>query len=98
MPKNKTTNIGKFFVGKYDIEAQKIYDDNSLIKGKVKGNIRFDTDNLNSDKKIIAHASFKDANFKANLINNEKVEDDIKLYINDKPIEYEKIKCTVHIQ
>lgn len=92
-PKNKTTNIGKFFVGKYDIEAQKIYDDdNSLIKGKVKGNIRFDTDNLNSDKKIIAHASFKDANFKANLINNEKVDDDIKLYINDKLIEYEKNK------
>lgn len=92
-PKNKTTNIGKFFVGKYDIEAQKIYDDdNSLIKGKVKGNIRFDTDNLNSDKKVIAHASFKDANFKANLINNEKVDDDIKLYINDKPIEYEKNK------
>ncbi|MFG0934965.1 hypothetical protein ACF91D_30365, partial [Staphylococcus sp. 231237_7MaSpsaltlick] len=92
-PKNKTTNIGKFFVGKYDIEAQKIYDDdNSLIKGKVKGNIRFDTDNLNSDKKIIAHASFKDANFKANLINNEKVDDYIKLYINDKPIEYEKNK------
>ncbi|HDM6102038.1 TPA: hypothetical protein PZ277_002668 [Staphylococcus aureus] len=92
-PKNKTTNIGKFFVGKYDIEAQKIYDDdNSLIKGKVKGNIRFDTDNLNSDKKIIAHASFKDANFKANLINNEKVDDDIKLYINDKPIEYEENK------
>ncbi|WP_446677258.1 TcaA 3rd/4th domain-containing protein, partial [Staphylococcus saprophyticus] len=58
----------------------------------VKGNIRFDTDNLNSDKKIIAHASFKDANFKANLINNEKVDDDIKLYINDKPIEYEKNK------
>ncbi|PVW18290.1 hypothetical protein DDL17_15905, partial [Staphylococcus aureus] len=63
-----------------------------MIKGKVKGNIRFDTDNLNSDKKIIAHASFKDANFKANLINNEKVDDDIKLYINDKPIEYEKNK------
>lgn len=47
---------------------------------------------------MIAHASFKDANFKVNLINSEKVDDDIKLYINDKPIEYEKIKCTVHIQ
>ncbi|MFB3188408.1 hypothetical protein [Staphylococcus pseudintermedius] len=69
-----------------------------MIKGKVKVNTRFDTDNLNSDKKIIAHDSFKNANFKANLINNEKVDDDIKLYINDKPIEYEKIKCTVHIQ
>ncbi|AVS02273.1 MULTISPECIES: hypothetical protein [Staphylococcaceae] len=92
-PKNKTTNIGKFFVGKYDIEAQKIYDDdNSLIKGKVKGNIRFDTDNLNSDKKVIAHASFKDANFKVNLINSEKLNDDIKLYINDKPIEYKNNK------
>ncbi|HCU7605086.1 TPA: hypothetical protein OVA83_002300 [Staphylococcus aureus] len=92
-PKNKTTNIGKFFVGNYDIEAQKIYDDdNSLIKGKVKGNIRFNTDNLNSDKKVIAHASFKDANFKVNLINNEKLDDDIKLYINDKPIEYKNNK------
>ncbi|MFV5769789.1 TcaA 3rd/4th domain-containing protein [Mammaliicoccus sciuri] len=92
-PKNKTTNIGKFFVGKYDIEAQKIYDDdNSMIKGKVKGNIRFDTDSLNRDKKVIAHASFKDANFKVNLINSEKVDDDIKLYINDKMIEYEKNK------
>lgn len=98
-PKNKTTNIGKFFVGKYDIEAQKIYDDdNSLIKGKAKGNIRFDTDNLNNDKKVIEHASFRDANFKAILINSEKVDNDIKLYINNKSIEYEKIKCTVHIQ
>lgn len=90
---NEITSIGRFFVGKYDIEAYKIYDsDNSLIKGKVKGNIRFDTDNLSNDKKVIAHASFKDANFKVNLINSEKVDDDIKLYINDKPIEYEKNK------
>lgn len=49
---NEITSIGRFFVGKYDIEAYKIYDsDNSLIKGKVKGNIRFDTDNLSNDKK-----------------------------------------------
>lgn len=90
---NEITSIGRFFVGKYDIEAYKIYDsDNSLIKGKVKGNIRFDTDNLSNDKKVIANASFKDANFKVNLINSEKVDDDIKLYINDKPIEYEKNK------
>lgn len=90
---NEITSIGRFFVGKYVIEAYKIYDsDNSLIKGKVKGNIRFDTDNLSNDKKVIAHTSFKDANFKVNLINSEKVDDDIKLYINDKPIEYEKNK------
>lgn len=91
--KNKITSIGKFFVGKYDLKANKIYDeDNSLIEGKVQGNIRFNTDNINKDGKVIAHTNFKSIAFKANIVNDEKLDKDIQLYINDKSIDYKNNK------
>ncbi|HFO1663723.1 TPA: hypothetical protein ACHHGH_002730 [Staphylococcus aureus] len=80
-------------VGKYDIETIKIYDkDNSLIKDRVQGNIYFDTDKINKDGKVIAHTNFKDVNFKANVVNDEKLDKDIQIYINGKSTDYKNNK------
>ncbi|EGQ1387221.1 hypothetical protein I2Q09_001335 [Staphylococcus aureus] len=91
--KNEITSIGEYLVGRYDIEAVKIYDDdNSLINGKVQGNIFFNTDNTNKDGKVIAHTNFKGITFKVNIFNDEKLDNDIQLYVNDKSIDYKSNK------
>ncbi|HHW8224431.1 TPA: TcaA NTF2-like domain-containing protein [Staphylococcus aureus] len=91
--KNEITSIGEYWVGRYDIEAVKIYDeDSSLINGKVQGNIRFDTDDTNKNGQVIAHPSFKSITFKTNIVNAEKLDKDIQLYINDKSIDYKNNK------
>ncbi|HDH6142861.1 TPA: hypothetical protein PI730_002819 [Staphylococcus aureus] len=91
--KNEITSIGEYLVGRYDLESVKIYDeDNSLINGKVQGNIRFNTDNINKNGNVIAHTSFKGITFKVNIFNDEKLGNDIQIYINDKSIDYKSEK------
>lgn len=91
--KNEITSIGEYLVGKYDIETIKIYDkDNSLITDRVQGNIYFDTDKVSKDGKVIGYTNFKDVNFKANVVNDEKLDKDIQLYINGKSTDYKNNK------
>ncbi|MCO4360689.1 hypothetical protein MTR04_10210 [Staphylococcus agnetis] len=91
--KNEITSIGEYLVGRYDLDAVKIYDeDNLLINGKVQGNIRFNTDNINKNGNVIAHTNFKGITFKVNIFNDEMLDNNIQIYINDKSIDYKSNK------
>ncbi|WP_445816068.1 TcaA second domain-containing protein [Staphylococcus aureus] len=91
--KNEITSIGEYLVGRYELDAVKIYDeDNSLINGKVQGNIRFNTDNINKNGNVIARTNFKGITFKVNIFNDEMLDNNIQIYINDKSIDYKSNK------
>lgn len=85
--------LGEFFAGKYNINAERIYDEeNSLIQGKDHGNIWFDMGSINKNNKIIADDDFEETYFKVNISNEEKLKSDISLSINDIDVEYKKDK------
>ncbi|CAC5966904.1 TPA: hypothetical protein ACF9K4_002763 [Staphylococcus aureus] len=93
VPKGKIVKLGQYFVGNYNVEAKRVYDsENSLVTGKVKGQFKFDTDEKSEDGKIIADSKFKEINFKVKLDNNDKLNDNMKIFINDKSIDYKKGK------
>ncbi|MGW7813685.1 TcaA NTF2-like domain-containing protein [Staphylococcus xylosus] len=86
--KHKLDSVGKFFVGRYSIDTKKNIKD-SLISGKVNGQLIIDTDNRNSKDQIIADDSFRQLWFKVVLSNNELLDNkSVKLHLNDKETEY----------
>ncbi|WP_436949336.1 TcaA NTF2-like domain-containing protein [Staphylococcus shinii] len=90
--KHNLDSVGKFFVGRYSIDTEKNIKD-SLISGKVNGQLIIDTDNRNSKDQIIADDSFRQLWFKVVLSNNELLDNkSIKLHLNDKETEYKANK------
>ncbi|HDA2324790.1 TPA: hypothetical protein ACF9CH_002860 [Staphylococcus aureus] len=93
VPKGKLAKLGQFFVGNYNVDAKRVYDsENSIVSGKVNGQFQFDTDEKSEDGKVIADSKFKEINFKVKLDNNEKLDDNIKIFVNDKSLDYKKNK------
>lgn len=88
---NKQTKLGRFMVGEYNISANKYFKDTKVdIDDSVSGNLHINTDDINSDGKVIAKEEFPQAWFKVELSNTKDLDNDYNLYINDKPISYEK--------
>lgn len=90
--KHNWGSVGKFFVGRYSIDTEKSIKE-SLISGKVNGQLIINTDNRNSKDQIIADDSFRQLWFKIVLSNNELLDNkSIKLHLNDKETEYKANK------
>lgn len=85
------TNIGKFFVGDYNIDAVKKFED-TVISGTTNGHLHINTDNKGKDGHVYAEEQFPQSSFKVNLENNKKLKKNIKLYINDEETDYKKNK------
>src|SRR5699024_8426097 len=63
--KNKTTKLGEFFIGNYDMDATKEFkEDESLVTGSVDGSIHINTDELDKESKVLAQDHFDQAWFK----------------------------------
>lgn len=89
----KLTKIGSFMVGDYNVSANKHFKDSKLdIEDSVSGNIHINTDNVNSEGKVVAQEQFPQAWFKVELENTEKLDNDYNLYINDENVPYSKTK------
>lgn len=90
--KNSLSSIGKFFVGCYSIDTEKTVKD-SLLSGKVKGQLLIDTDKRNKDNKIVIDDISDQAWFKVLVDNTQDLEEDtIKLHIGNKETEYDSKK------
>lgn len=90
--KHNLGSVGNFFVGRYSIDTEKSIKE-SLISGKVNGQLIIDTDNRNSKDQIIADDSFRQLWFKVVLSNNELLDNkSIKLHLNEKETEYKANK------
>lgn len=90
--KQKLSSVGKFFVGRYTIDTEKTIKD-SLINGKVNGQMFIDTDERNSKGKIIVDDTFHQAWFKTTISNAQELENNkIKLHINNKETEFKPNK------
>lgn len=91
--KGKLAKLGQFFVGKYNVDAKRVYDsENSIVSGKVNGQFQFDTDEKSKDGKVIADSKFKEIKFKVKLDNKEKLDDNIEIFVNNKSLAYKKNK------
>lgn len=89
--KNKTTKLGEFFVGEYDVDATKDFEEKkSLVEGSVDGSLHIDTDTLGDNKRIIAKDNFEQAWFKINLKNTDELDKVKKIYVEDKEADYKK--------
>ncbi|MBZ5280807.1 hypothetical protein [Staphylococcus aureus] len=85
--------LGSFFVGNFDIEATKEFED-SLVSGSgVEGSLHINTDNVSKDGRVYATEDFEQAWFKVQLNNADKIKNNtIKLNIDDKETSYQKDK------
>ncbi|MBF0795239.1 TcaA NTF2-like domain-containing protein [Mammaliicoccus lentus] len=88
---NRKTDFGKFFVGDYDLDATKSFDE-SLIDGSVDGQLHINTDKVNKNNEVIVKDDFPQTWFKVKFENNEKLDDNYKLFIDDNEVKYEKDK------
>lgn len=89
--KNRTPKLGTFFIGKHKINAQKIYDQNDTVNGRISGNFIIDTNHLVNNK-VVAREDFNEAWFKVEIDNNEQIDGDIDLVINEKHMKYKSDK------
>ncbi|MCJ0941407.1 TcaA NTF2-like domain-containing protein [Mammaliicoccus sciuri] len=85
--KNRTPKLGSFFIGKHKLNAQKIYDQNDTVNGRVDGSFMIDTNQL-VDNKVVARENFTEAWFKVEIDNTEQIDGDIDLVINEKHMKY----------
>lgn len=87
--KNSTSKIGEFFVGKYSVDTEKKFKD-SVITGTINGQLFINTDDK---EKIFADDEFNQSSFKVKLKNNEQLDKhSLKLFINDKQVDYQANK------
>lgn len=89
---NKTNKIGRFMVGKYKVDAKKIFK-NEFVEGSTNGQITIDTDNRDKDGKIIAKDDFNQTWFEVELNNANSLDrNSLNLYINNKKVSYKRGK------
>lgn len=89
---NQTTELGKFFVGKYSIKADKTIKE-SLHNGTVTGKLNIDLTNKEDNNKIYADEDFNQSWFKIKLNNNSLLEkDSYKVSVDNKSIVYKPQK------
>ncbi|HDC9782871.1 TPA: hypothetical protein O9R57_002634 [Staphylococcus aureus] len=89
---NQTTELGKFFVGKYSIKADKTIKE-SLHNGTVTGKLNIDLTNREDTNKIYADEDFNQSWFKIKLNNNSLLEkDSYKVLVDNKSIDYKPQK------
>src|SRR5699024_10196813 len=89
--KNKTTKLGEFFIGNYDMDATKEFkEDESLVTGSVDGSIHINTDELDKESKVLAQDHFDQAWFKVRLKNNEKIKKIDHIYIDGNKVNYKE--------
>lgn len=87
---NQYTKLGSFFVGNYKLNATKTIKDTGS-DGELNGSLTFNTDNKDKKNRIVANDNFNQSWFKASLSNaGELDKNTLKLYINDKSVEYKK--------
>lgn len=85
---NQSTELGKFFIGQYNIQANKTIKD-SLHNGNATGKINIDLNNRENGKKIYADEDFNQSWFKAKLINDDLLEkSNSQIVIEDKEVDY----------
>ncbi|HJG38765.1 MAG TPA: hypothetical protein K8V44_03035 [Staphylococcus saprophyticus] len=89
---NQTTELGKFFIGKYSINTDKTIED-SLHNGNATGKINIDLNNRENDKKVYADEDFNQSWFKIKLIDDDLLEkSNSKIVIDNKEVEYNSNK------
>ncbi|SUM53560.1 membrane protein-like protein [Staphylococcus epidermidis] len=89
--KNRTTELGEFFVGLYNIEATKDFEkDESIVEGSVDGSLHIDTDKAGEKRRVIAKDNFEQSSFKVSLNNTDKLDKVKKIYIDGKEADYKE--------
>lgn len=89
---NQTTELGKFFIGKYSINADKTIKD-SLHNGNATGKINIELNNRENDKKVYADEDFNQSWFKIKLIDDDLLDkSNSKIVIDNKEVEYNSNK------
>ncbi|EGQ1387159.1 hypothetical protein I2P67_002601 [Staphylococcus aureus] len=89
---NQTTELGKFFVGKYSIKADKTIKE-SLHNGTVTGKLNIDLTNREDTNKIYAVEDFNQSWFKIKLNNDSLLENDsYKVLVDNKSVDYKPQK------
>ncbi|PIH51390.1 TcaA second domain-containing protein [Staphylococcus epidermidis] len=89
---NQTTELGKFFIGKYSIKTDKTIED-SIHNGTLTGKIDIDLSNRGNNNKIYADEDFNQSWFKVKLNNDSLLEkNSYKLLIDDKDVDYNSKK------
>lgn len=90
--RNKGTDIGKFIVGKYNIESTKKYTTGD-VKGESKGRIKFNTEDFVKGKKVVASTHYNTYSIKPLLKNSDKLDkDSLKIFINENQNDYKPNK------
>lgn len=85
---NQTTELGKFFIGKYSIKADKTIKD-SLHNGTVTGKLNVDLSNRENTNKVYVEEDFNQSWFKVKLIDDDLLKkSDSKIVIDDKEVDY----------
>lgn len=85
--KNKTTSLGKFIPGDYELEAKKEMDN-----GQFSGQLKFNFNNSNNET-IDVTEDFNEANIQVELNGASKIDKNtVKIKINDKTFNYKKDK------
>jgi len=92
VPKGQKTELGDFFVGQYNINATKKYDENSDVEGTSEGQIKIDTDKSNKKHEVIATDDFNETWFKVKFKNQKELDNHYTLSIDDKEVDYDKDK------
>lgn len=80
--KNRITSIGKFFTGKYSINAKKKIED-TLLTGESKGKLEFNTEVTDKNNKVVAIQNFDQSSFKINLKNSGALDKNSKKIVVD---------------
>nr|HEH8429774.1 hypothetical protein [Staphylococcus aureus] len=89
---NQTTELGKFFIGKYIIKTDKTIED-SIHNGTLTGKIDIDLSNRGNNNKIYADEDFNQSWFKVKLNDHNLLEkNSYKLLIDDKDVDYNSKK------
>lgn len=88
---NQDNEMGKVFVGDYEIDAVKSFDD-ATIDGTINGQLHVNTDNLNKDNQVVVKDEFPQSWFKVKLENTEKLDDNYTLLIDGNEVDYDKDK------
>ncbi|WP_366537364.1 TcaA NTF2-like domain-containing protein [Staphylococcus aureus] len=89
---NQTTELGKFFIGKYSIKTDKTIED-SIHNGTLTGKIFIDLGNRGNNNKIYADEDFNQSWFKVKLNDYSLLEkNSYKIIIDDKDVDYNSKK------
>ena len=80
--KNRLTSIGKFFTGKYSINAKKKIED-TLLTGESKGKLEFNTEVTDKNNKVVAIQNFDQSSFKINIKNSGALDKNSKKIVVD---------------